>query len=92
MVADLRLCLGVRLCLHFCSHTVAECFFQHGRSTLSVVATEESGKILTKAGNGAIGVMSMPSTAQAGADFQRNADATVRIENASVWSVNSIWV
>ena len=81
------------LIVWLCSHTVAECFFQHGRTTLSVVATEESGKIMTGPGEGAVGVVSMPlsvSTTTHGADDQGN--ATVQIENASVWTVDSIWV
>lgn len=77
----------------FRSHTVAECFFQHGRTTLSVVATEESGKIMTGPGEGAVGVVSVPHSISAtphGAEDQGN--AAVRVENASVWTVDSIWV
>ena len=77
----------------FRSHTVAECFFQHGRTTLSVVATEESGKIMTGPGEGAVGVVSMPHSVSAtthGVEDQGN--AMVQIENASVWTVDSIWV
>jgi|EP01043_Picozoa_sp_COSAG02_P081038 hypothetical protein len=48
---------------------------------------------MTGAGEGAVGVVSIPHAVSAtthGAEGQGN--AMVQIENASVWTVDSIWV
>ena len=62
----------------YADHTVAECFFQNGRTALSVVTTVESGRLMQ--GNDA----AVSVTASGGGD--------VKVKGATVWAVDPIWV
>eukprot|EP01052_Picozoa_sp_SAG31_P021068 SAG31_NODE_1610_length_7751_cov_2.938447_10_plen_641_part_00 len=59
----------------YVDHTVAECFLQGGRTTLSVVATAMQG---------------VPTGTEASMSIVANGGA-VRVEEAEAWAVGSIW-